>query len=68
MRVVDLEMPSPTMLSVIVALGLAELESEFPGLMDRLIARLSSEALRAQVVRIRGERALPAALAGCKAM
>lgn len=54
-----LQLPKPTMLSVIVALGLAEIEAEMPGFLDRLIARLSSDALRSQVVRIRGERARP---------
>lgn len=50
------------MLGVVVALGLAEIETEMPGFLDRLIARLSSETLRSQVIRIRGARAAPAVI------
>lgn len=54
------DIPAPTMLTVIAGIALAELEVEFPGLMDRMIRRLGSESLQASVIRLRGERAAPA--------
>ncbi len=52
----------PTMVMALMATLLAELEAETPGLVDRLIMRLSSDALRAQVVRLRGAKTTPAIL------
>lgn len=60
-------MPDPSMISVIAALSLAELETEHPGFIDRIIARLSSDALRSQVISLRGERAAPAVIDAQKA-
>lgn len=56
------DIPPPTMLTVIAGIALAELEVEFPGLMDRMIRRLGSETLHASVIRLRGARAAPAVI------
>lgn len=55
-------LPPPSMLTAVAAVALAELEGEFPGLIDRMIVRLGSEALRSSVIRLRGDRAAPAVL------
>lgn len=47
------------MLTVIVAVGLAELEGRHPGFIDGMLERLGEEALRTAVIKLRGIRAAP---------
>ncbi len=48
-----LRLPTAPMLLEVAAVALAELEGEHPGLIDRMIARLSWTSLRATVAQVR---------------
>lgn len=56
-------MPPASMLTVIIAVGLAELEAIEPGFIDRMIERLGEASLRTAVIKLRGPRAGPEVMA-----
>lgn len=52
----------PSAVAIVIAVGIAVLESEMPGFMDRMIARLASDVSHGRVVRLHADKTEPSVL------